>query len=42
MLLKAPTALIGTLGSNGKHTGSVKRNTNADSGIETRFEKIYE
>jgi len=42
MLLKAHTALIGTAGSNGKHTGSVKRNTFTGSGIKTRVETIYE
>jgi hypothetical protein len=41
MLLKAHTALIGTLGSNGAHTGSVKRNTFAGSGNKTRVETIY-
>jgi len=39
MLLKA---LIGTAGSNGNDTGSVKRNTYTSNGIETRVETIYE
>jgi hypothetical protein len=39
MLLKAFT---GTAGSNGNYTGSVKRNTDADSGNKTRVETIYE
>jgi hypothetical protein len=39
MLLKA---LIGTAGSNGINTGSVKRNTFASGEIETRVKTIYE
>ena len=39
MLLKA---LIGTVGSNGNNTGSIKRNTDAGSGNKTRVETIYE
>lgn len=42
MLLKAQTALIGSIGSNGNDTGSIKRNTHADSEIKTRVETIYE
>jgi len=42
MLLKAHTALIGSAGSNGKHTGSVKRNTYTGNGNKTRVENINE
>jgi hypothetical protein len=42
MLLKALTAQIGTAGSNGKYTGSVKRNTYTSNGNKTRVENINE
>ena len=42
MLLKAHTALIGSTGSNDKHTGSVKRNTYTGNGNKTRVENINE
>jgi len=42
MLLKAHTALIGSAGSNGKHTGSVKRDTYTGNRDKTRVENINE